>query len=74
MLYSEGSEAPAQLLREAGVAHPWRHSRPGWMDPGQLSWFGAALPVTGDFRQWKNAVFSTCRSATGAQALCCGSR
>jgi len=45
MLYSEGSEAPAQLLREAGVAHPWRRSRPGWMGPGQLSWWRAALPM-----------------------------
>jgi len=33
ILYSEGSEALAELHREAVVPHPWRRSRPGWMGP-----------------------------------------
>jgi len=31
ILHSEGSEALAQLPREAVVPHPWRCSRLGWM-------------------------------------------
>jgi len=30
---------------ELWVPHPWRHTGPGWMGPGQLSWWGAALPM-----------------------------
>jgi len=33
ILYSEGSEALAELHREAVVPHPWRRSRPGGLGP-----------------------------------------
>ena len=44
-LSSEGSEALAQLPREAVGAHPCRHSRPGWTGPcSNLTCWVAALP------------------------------
>jgi len=42
ILYSESGEALAQLPREAVVPHPWRCSRPGWMEPR-----AAELPTAG---------------------------
>ena len=52
ILYWEGSEALAQLPREDVVSHPWRCSRPGWMGPGQLSCWGAALPMAQGGAGW----------------------
>jgi len=47
ILYSEGSEALAQLPREAVAPHPCRCSRPGWMGPWAAELEGAALPKAG---------------------------
>ena len=35
------------LPRELWVPYPWRHSRPGWIGPGGLSWWKAASPQQG---------------------------
>ena len=39
--------AVAQLPRELWVPHPWRCSGPGWVGPGQLSWWGLPCPQQG---------------------------
>ena len=48
----------AELPRELWVPHCGRCSRAGWMGPGQLSWWGAALPVVGDW-DWVGFVVSS---------------
>jgi len=40
--HSEGSEALAQLPREAVVPHPWRCSRPGWIGPWAAELLGGS--------------------------------
>jgi len=34
------------------VPHSWRCSRLGWMGPGQLNWWGAALPTAWGGTDW----------------------
>ena len=47
MLCSEGGEALAQLPRELWVPHPHRHSRLGWVGPGQPELVGGSQPMAG---------------------------